>query len=244
MNEPNKNEVKKPETVKKEVKKAREKRKIDWKKLKMKWKTMNKEKRFYLCTAMGCALALIAIVVIAIAVTNTGDVNQGANSGAPIHSSTTGASSSQPDNSGAPVVNTPEGMVLPVEAVSLVNDYGFYHNQTLNAYYEHVGLDFAAAAGTEVLVVEDGEIESIYKDDLLLGTEIVVNHGNGLKTVYRFVTETDGLKVGDKVTKGETIATIAEATGEEYKDGAHLHFEVLKDGANVDPAVYLPLEEK
>ena len=88
------------------------------------------------------------------------------------------------------------------------------------------------------------EIESIYKEDVLLGTEIVVDHGNGLKTVYRFVTEAEGLKVGDEVEKGEVIATIAEANGNEYKDGAHLHFEVLQDGKHVDPALHLPLEEK
>ena len=92
--------------------------------------------------------------------------------------------------------------------------------------------------------MDDGEVESIYKDDLLSGTEIVVKHSDGLKTLYRFVTEVNGLKVGDKVEKGEVIATVAEAAGDEYKDGAHLHFEVLKNGQNVDPAEYLTLEEK
>ena len=50
--------------------------------------------------------------------------------------------------------------------------------------------------------------------------------------------------MGDKVEKGEVIATVAEATGNEYKDGAHLHFEVRKDGKTVDPAEYLTMEEK
>lgn len=245
MNEQNKTESKKTEIVQNNAKKPRAKRKFEWKTLKTKWKTMNKEKRFYLCTAAGCALALIAIVVVALAVTNTGTIDQGANS--PKHSSSasySSSSSSKPDSSGEPVITTPEGMILPVEAVSLGNDYGFYHNQTLNSYYEHTGMDFTAEAGTAVLAVEDGTIESIYKDDLLLGTEITVDHGNGVKTVYRFVTEADGLKVGDEVEKGEQIAVVAEATGEEYKDGTHLHFEVLKDGVNVDPALYLPLDEK
>ena len=40
------------------------------------------------------------------------------------------------------------------------------------------------------------------------------------------------------------IATVAEANGNEYKDGAHLHFEITKDGTVVDPATYLTLEEK
>ncbi len=244
MNEQNKNEMKKPEVVKKDVKQPKEKRKIDWKKFKIKWKKMNKEKRFYLFTAVGAALALIAIIVIAIAVTNTGNVNQDLHAHSSVESSSVADTSTEPDSSDEPVVNTPEGMIAPVEAATLSNDYGFYHNKTLNSYYEHMGVDFTAAAGTEVLAVEDGTIESIYKDDLLLGTEITVDHGNGLKTVYRFVTEAEGIKVGDKVEKGDVIATVAEATGEEYKDGAHLHFEVLKNGTNVDPAIYLPLEEK
>ena len=148
------------------------------------------------------------------------------------------------DEGNEPVVTLPEGMVAPVVTVSVLNDYGFYHNKTLNTYYEHAGIDFTATAGAEVMAVEKGTIESIYKDDVLLGTEIVVDHGDGLKTVYRFVTEAEGLKVGDKVEKGEVIATVAEATGNEYKDGAHLHFEIMQDGKTIDPALRLPLEEK
>ena len=244
MNEPNKNQTKKPEEVKKDVKAPKEKWKFDWKKFKLKWKKMNKEKRFYLCTALGSALALIAIIVIALAVTNKSGIQQDIQASHSVQSSVSKDTPKEPENNNEPVVNTPEGMIAPVGAATLSNDYGFYHNQTLNSYYEHAGVDFSAVVGTEVLAVEDGTIESIYKDDLLLGTEITVNHGDGLKTVYRFVSEVEGIKVGDKVEKGDVIATVAEATGEEYKDGAHLHFEVWKDGVNVDPASYLPLEEK
>ena len=92
--------------------------------------------------------------------------------------------------------------------------------------------------------MDDGVIESVYTSDVLVGTQIVVDHGNGLKTVYEFVTAKEGLKAGDSVKKGDVIATVAEATGKEYKDGAHLHFEVLENGKTVDPAGYLTLEEK
>lgn len=203
------------------------------------------EKRFYLYTAIGCALALVAIVIIAIAVgggskiQNQVDKNPTSNS-APAPDSSVGG---DVDND-QPVINTPEGMVAPLATVAVLNDHGFYYNQTLNSYYEHKGVDFAAAAGTQVLAAEDGYIESIYKDDILLGTEITVNHGDGLKTVYRFVTETEGLAVGDQVEKGDVIATVAEANGNEYKDGAHLHFEIMKNGVSEDPAIHLTLEEK
>ena len=210
---------------------------------------MNKEKKRYLFTAIGCAAALVAIVVVAVVLSVGGGKvnNELKNSSHGTQSSAPADSSGAADSSGEgnePVINTPEGMIMPVEAVTVGSEYGFYYNKTLNVYHEHEGLDFAAAAGTEVLAVEDGTIESIYKDDLLSGTEIVIDHGDGLKSVYRFVTEADGVKVGDVVEKGEVIATVAEATGDEYKEGAHLHFEILKNNVHVDPSTYLTLEEK
>ncbi len=224
-----------------------------------KMKRMSKEKRFYLATALGCVVALIAIVVSAVVATN-GNVDNQANKGNQNNSSTlpptdepnnggdnngnNNGNNNQGNNNGDQTVVIPQGMVMPVQSVSVINDYGFYHNKTLNSYYEHTGLDFAAEVGTEVLAVESGTIESVYSGDLLLGTEIVVDHGDGLKSVYRFVTAAEGLKAGDKVEKGDVIATIAEANGNEYKDGAHLHFEIVKDGKVVDPTTYLTLEEK
>lgn len=202
------------------------------------------EKRFYLYTAIGCALALVAIVIIAIAVSNGSKIQNQVDNNQTSNNAPDSSVGGSGDETDEPVITTPEGMVAPIATVTVLNDHGFYYNQTLNSYYEHQGVDFCAAAGTEVLAAEDGYIESIYKDDILLGTEITVNHGDGLKTVYRFVTETEGLVVGDAVEKGDVIATIAEPNGNEYKDGAHLHFEILKNGVSEDPAIHLTLEEK
>ncbi|MBQ8322862.1 MAG: M23 family metallopeptidase [Clostridia bacterium] len=214
-------------------------------------KKLSGEKRFYLITALGCAAALIAIVAVAIAVSGNDPVdgNQASGGGAsiesplPSDSSDTGASGDNGDG-GEQVGGSTDGMVMPLETVTVLNDYGFYHNITLNSYYEHKGVDFTCEAGTNVRAVDAGTIESIYKDDILLGTEITIDHGDGLKSVYRFVSEAEGLTVGQTVNKGDVIATVAEANGNEYKDGAHLHFEITKDSTHVDPAVYLTLEEK
>ncbi len=229
----------------KEQNEQKEKEKKNWKK----W--FKGERRFYLLTAIGCALALTAIIVVAVAIsgdkTNEPQVDSGNNGDNVVvippkdDEQQVGGNENEDQQ---PVVKPDEGMVSPVANMNVVNDYGFYHNTTLNWFYEHAGIDFLADAGTEVMAVDAGTVESIYKDDILSGTEIVIAHDDGLKTVYRFVTEVEGLKVGDSVEKGEVIATIAEASGNEYKDGAHLHFEVHKEGVNVDPNVYLTLEEK
>lgn len=254
MNEQNNNEKKTEKTP--ESKSAPNK--TGKSKIKQSWKTwaiwrklsrlkmMNKEKKFYLYTAVSCAVALVAIVIIAVAI-SANDVEpqagmNGTSNSTPVQDSSNGNGDSTTDNK--PVITTPEGMIMPVEAAALGSDFGFYYNKTLDSYYEHAGVDFMAEAGTKVFAAEDGTIESIYKDDLLSGTEIVINHGNGLKTVYRFVNESAGIKVGYKVKKGDEIATVAEANGDEYKDGPHLHFEVLKGETSVDPSTYLTLEEK
>ena len=217
-------------------------------KAKNKKKRISKEKRFYLATAIGCALALVTIVTVAIVASIDGGDGQ-VNAINPPASSTPGEGDEgngkdEGDVGGEQVGGTTDDMMMPVASVSVLNDYGFYHNQTLNIYHEHAGIDFSAEAGTEVLAVASGIVESVYTDDVLVGTEIVIDHGDGIKTTYRFVTGKEGLKAGDTVEKGEVIATVAEATGNEYKDGAHLHFEVSKNGVVTDPSEYLTLEEK
>ena len=134
---------------------------------------MNKEKRFYLFTAIGCAAALVAIIVVAVVMNNLGAGNNQA-AKPPIDSSQTDGSGDSSGDSGdsgtnQPVGGLPEGMTLPVAEAALVNNHGFYYNKTLDVYYEHAGVDFAAGEGAQVFAVEDGVVESIYKDDLLLG---------------------------------------------------------------------------
>ncbi|MBE7085133.1 MAG: M23 family metallopeptidase [Clostridiales bacterium] len=206
-------------------------------------KKWNGEKRFYLFTALGCVAALTAIVIVAVAISG-GDKGKLSDKVDNTPTVETPDDTPTPPNDNEQVSTLPEGMISPIELVSVTHEYGFYHNDTLNCYYEHKGMDFSAEVGTKVLAVEDGKVESVYTSDVLLGTEITIDHGNGVKSVYRFVTEAEGLKVGDTVKKGDVIATVAEASGNEYKQGAHLHFEIVKNNTSVDPSTYLTLEEK
>ena len=239
MKEEKTNEKEKEKEKEEKINKPKSKQKSWW----------SKENRYYLLTAIGCAAVLLAVIIVAVAV--SGDKTKEAGKNSVSSSVTMPDSSVDKPNEGTggkeeekPVGGETEGMIMPVSGVSVTNDYGFWFNKTLNSYYEHKGMDFVAEVGTEVLATLAGTVESIYKDDLLSGTEIVINHGNGLKTLYRFVKEAEGLKVGDTVAKGDVIGVVAEANGDEYKEGAHLHFEVLQNGANVDPATHLTLEEK
>ncbi len=235
MNDQNEKEKEKTQGENKEVKKKKGK--------------MSNEKRFYLLTAIGCALALVAVIAVAVAASvdkvEQGEIDEKPSVQTPIEpDDSVGGNDDEQNKDDEQVAVTPEGMISPLETVTMLNEHGFYHNKTLNSYYEHKGVDFSAEVGDKVLAVEKGVVESIFTGDLLTGTEIVIKHENGLKSVYRFVEQAENLKVGDTVEKGQVVATVAEANGNEYKDGAHLHFEILKDGASIDPSAYLTLEEK
>jgi len=71
-----------------------------------------------------------------------------------------------------------------------------------------------------------------------------VELANGVKTVYKFIDPAETLKKGDKVNRGQVIGTVAAPTGIENKDGAHLHFEIYKDGKLAELEDYLDVNEK
>ena len=208
-----------------------------------------KEKQGWLGLASACAVLVLAVVLlIAFAGKEQPSIDAGnTNNSTPV---VNGGNDDTNEEVNGGVEDTQKpveedmGMGLPIQAASVSNEFGFFYNQTIDCYYHHAGVDFMAAEGTSVLAAEDGIVESIYSGDILKGTEIVIDHGEGLKSVYRFVTAADGLSVGDSVKQGDLIATVSEATGDEYKDGAHLHFEITENGKTVDPTSYLTIAEK
>ncbi len=98
----------------------------------------------------------------------------------------------------------------------------------------HRGVDFAGRPGTEVLSAGDGVV--IFAGSRYgYGRMVEINHGNGYVT--RYAHNKDNLvEVGDTVRKGQAIATMG-ATGR--ATAPHLHFEVLREGRQVDPLPYI-----
>lgn len=110
-------------------------------------------------------------------------------------------------------------------------------NKTLGVYTGHTGLDISAEEGSKVVCVYDGVVESV-TTSYLQGTTVTIDHGNGLKTVYNSIEAKEGLAAGQALKAGDEIGAVSDNNRQEYKDGAHLHFEVLKDGSKVDPEKY------
>ena len=207
----------------------------------------NKRKTLYIVLAAVCAVALItAVTLTAVFVPRGNGVS--IEKPLPDDKPDTPPTPDKPSEPNTPDVPGDTEMVflLPVSNASVGTAFTFWHNQTLNRYQLHTGIDFKADAGTQVVAAYAGKVESV-TDTLLEGGKVVIDHGNGLKTTYASIGAVSGLKAGDSVSKGQKIGTVsaaADVMGNEFKEGTHLHFEVTENGKSVDPASYLETDEK
>ena len=98
----------------------------------------------------------------------------------------------------------------------------------------HTGLDIPAPMGTPIHAAEDGIV--INSGSIRgYGYTIIINHGNGLCTLYGHNSSLIA-KVGQTVKRGDVIA-LAGSTG--YSTGPHCHFEVRLNGKHTNPSNYL-----
>lgn len=98
----------------------------------------------------------------------------------------------------------------------------------------HKGVDFAGRAGAEVLAVAAGVV-TWSRDRYGYGKMVEINHGNGFLTRYAH-NERNLVMVGDTVQRGQAIATMG-STGR--ATGPNLHFEVLRNGRQVNPLQFI-----
>lgn len=134
---------------------------------------------------------------------------------------------------------------LPVTDYTAIERYSdtMVFNATLKRFSSHKATDFIAPEGSKVYCALDGVVESV-ETTLLQGVSITVDHGNGLKTVYNSLADGDMVKVGQTLKKGQQIGEVSNTNRQENHCSAHLHFEVIENGENIDPVKYMVIEEK
>lgn len=113
------------------------------------------------------------------------------------------------------------------------------YNSTLGDWRVHNGVDIAADVGTKVVAAASGTVTDVY-DDPLLGTTVVLDHGDGLVSRYGNLELTPTVVVGDTVLCGAVLGSVGATAAGEEELAPHLHFEMLSAGLQVDPAEYLP----
>lgn len=139
-----------------------------------------------------------------------------------------------------PQEEKPGKRVWPVSGQT-VSDYAvdcLSYNQTTRDWRTHAGVDIAAEAGSSVMAAADGEVYSVYEDETM-GTTVVLIHDGGYATSYASLTQEVAVNPGDRVTAGQTIGTVGRTALLESAVGDHVHFSVTCSGQRMDPAEFL-----
>lgn len=105
-----------------------------------------------------------------------------------------------------------------------------YH-PILKKYRAHLGVDYAAPAGTPVKSAGNGTI-SFVGTKTGYGKTVIVQHGSGYSTLYAHLSRFASIRKGQKVAQGQLIAYVG-STG--LSTGAHLHFGLYLNNRAINP---------
>lgn len=123
--------------------------------------------------------------------------------------------------------------IAPIEG-PVGSGFGFRTDPFTRAPALHTGLDFPADVGTTINAAAGGVVLSAGPHPQY-GLLVELDHGNGLVTRYAHTSKML-VHQGDLVKRGQPIAEVG-TTGR--STGPHLHFEVLVEGVQQNPAKFL-----
>ena len=208
------------------------------------------KRNVYYIIMLVAILAIAAMITVAVLTTrNNGNI--GDDPSGPAVNTPDDNNPNTPDDNNPNTPNIPDGpskpdkivFTAPVNGGTLVKDYSMdmiIYSSTLKQYMTHDGIDFGGEEGAAVTAVYDGVVESV-SYDVLNGYRVVINHGDGLRTIYASLGEKPLVEANQTVKQGTQLGVIGTSATSEMLDGAHVHFAVTVDGKIVNPYDYLPI---
>ena len=135
--------------------------------------------------------------------------------------------------------NEPSIWPIEKEMIERTTSYGMRVHPIFKYKKMHLGIDLCAERGTDIYATADGYVREVGytnypKNGYGYGNKIIIDHDKEYSTLYAHLLEYK-VKKGDQVKKGDVIGYVG-STG--LSTSPHLHYEVMKDGKNVDPADY------
>ncbi|MDG1756645.1 MAG: M23 family metallopeptidase [Bacteroidia bacterium] len=116
----------------------------------------------------------------------------------------------------------------------IASGFGYRIDPIYRTRKMHKGLDFSAPTGTKIYATGDGVIKKVKRARWGYGTHVVIDHGYGYTTLYGHMSRAS-VKQGQRVKRGQQIGLVG-STGK--STGPHLHYEVAKNGVQVNPIGY------
>ncbi|HEY4941311.1 MAG TPA: peptidoglycan DD-metalloendopeptidase family protein [Rhizomicrobium sp.] len=123
-------------------------------------------------------------------------------------------------------------MKTPVDGARITSGFGMRFHPVLGYTRMHKGIDFGVPVGTPVMASGSG-IVKIAGRSSGYGNYMRIDMGNGYGFAYGHLSRfAPGMHPGSHVRQGEIVAYSGN-TG--LSTGPHLHYEILKDGVQVNP---------
>lgn len=130
-------------------------------------------------------------------------------------------------------------MLWPVSGEVLI-DYSMdatTYFPTLDQYKYNSALVLGAASGEPVQAAANGQVLSITENEET-GTTLTMDLGNGYQAVYGQLKDLT-VSEGQTVEAGTIVGYVNDPTKYYVKEGTNLYFSMTKDGAAVDPMIYI-----
>ncbi|MCH7412247.1 M23 family metallopeptidase [Belliella sp. R4-6] len=124
--------------------------------------------------------------------------------------------------------------IVNEELINLASGFGNRLHPILKVRKMHTGVDFSAPKGTPIYATGDGVVSDVKTVFGGYGKYIEIDHGFGFVSRYAHMNEFK-VRKGQKVKRGDMIGTVGN-TGS--STAPHVHYEVIKDGAYVNPVHY------
>lgn len=114
---------------------------------------------------------------------------------------------------------------------AMASGFGYRTDPFTKVRKFHAGMDFSAKSGTPVYATGDGVVDRADNTASGYGNHIVIRHGFGYETLYGHLSKYN-VRSGQRVKRGDIIGYVG-STGR--SEAPHLHYEVHKNGAVVNP---------
>ncbi|MBQ9267229.1 MAG: M23 family metallopeptidase [Clostridia bacterium] len=127
--------------------------------------------------------------------------------------------------------------ILPVDG-EIILEYAkdkLVYSKTLEEWITHTGIDIQGEEAMPVKAAADGKVKD-KKVDPRYGNTIIIEHDDGYKTIYSNLSSLDLVEVNQEVKQGEIISGVGSGYGFEVEEGPHIHFEIMRDGININPS--------
>jgi len=126
--------------------------------------------------------------------------------------------------------------IMPING-EIIKEYAtekLVYSETLGMWKTHPGIDIKANLNDSVKSASNGVVQIIEKDSFY-GNVVKITDAAGYTFVYSNLDNNIQVKHADSVKQGEIIGTVGVSAMGELQDVTHLHFEILKDGIQVNP---------